>query len=69
MVKHPRHMRSMTTLPIIVLMFIFSFAVLGPYRVSAQSGHCVNSRGETVGEGSRDGSFVRRSGSWIYSPP
>lgn len=34
----------------------------------AQGQTCINSRGERVGEGARDGSFVCRAGTWVYSP-
>lgn len=35
---------------------------------TAQARTCINSKGETVGEGARDGSFICRSGTWVYSP-
>lgn len=35
---------------------------------TAQARTCINSKGELVGEGARDGSFICRSGTWVYSP-
>ena len=41
---------------------------LWPSELIAQSAQCINSRGEVVGEGSRDGSFICKSGRWVYTP-
>ena len=42
--------------------------LMWPVSISAETGMCINSRGETVREGSRDGSFVCKSGKWVYLP-
>lgn len=63
-----RGLRRSLPAGLLLLAGLVCATVLHPAPGRCQGQSCINSRGERVGEGARDGSFVCRAGTWVYSP-